>query len=251
MYQGRPARNASPARHADASHAGWRSEAGGRRKPNRFRGYDYSQSGWYFITICVQNRECLFGQIENGRMVLKEAGKIVTECWHDLPNHYPNCRLEEFIVMPNHFHGIVVIVGATPCGRPKNVVVVPRRYIMAQTLRWGTNPNENNQPRGIESVATHRIESGQPHGVAPTLGDVMDWFKTMTANDYIRGVKINKWPPFDKRVWQRNYYDHIIRDEKSYWAIKEYIRNNPAHWTFDEENPSNISVNQIRGAFVG
>ena len=196
MYQGRPARNASPARHADASHAGWRSEAGGRRKPNRLNNYDYSQSGWYFVTICVQNRECLFGQVENGRMIVNNYGRVAQQYWSEIPEHYEGVILDEFIVMPNHVHGIIVIAN------------VGDRHACP-------------------------LQSDRPH---QTLPIIIGSFKSATTKQ-INQIRQTPSNP----VWQRSFHDHIIRNEKSYWAIREYIRNNPANWTSDEENPSNIN----------
>jgi len=108
--------------------------------------------------------------------------------------------------MPNHFHGIVNIAGAGRCGRDSKL----------------------GQPHD---------KSGQPRGVAPTLGDIVNWFKTMTTNQYIRGVKQNGWLPFGGKLWQRNYYEHIIRSEEELNHIRQYIVDNPANWRTDEENP--------------
>ncbi len=171
------------------------------RRSIRLPCYDYSQEGWYFVTICTQNRLCLFGEIMKGRMQLNKAGLMTEAWWKKLADKFPNVQIDEYVVMPNHFHGII-IVGAAPCGRPDD-----------------------------------RSESGQPHRVAPTVGDVVNWFKTMTTNQYIRGVRRNSWKPFFKKLWQRNYYEHIIRNEKELNHFHQYIANNPANWQSDEENP--------------
>jgi REP-associated tyrosine transposase len=89
------------------------------RKRNRLHGYDYSMPGFYFVTICVKNRQSLFGIIEDNKMILNKIGGIVDECWFDLPNHYENCKLHEFIIMPNHFHGIIEIVDENYFNREK------------------------------------------------------------------------------------------------------------------------------------
>ncbi len=89
------------------------------RRSIRLKGYDYSQAGAYFVTICTQNRECLFGDIVDGEMMLNDAGQMVEQCWYDIPLHFPHAGLDEFVVMPNHIHGIVVInanVGAKNVG---------------------------------------------------------------------------------------------------------------------------------------
>lgn len=167
----------------------------------RLDGYDYSQEGWYFITICTQDRRCMFGQIIGDRMQLNDAGVMKESWWKKLTGKFPIVRTDEYVVMPNHFHGIIN-VGAAPCGRP----------------------------------SIHN-ESGQPRRVTPTLADIVHWFKTMTTNQYIRGVKRGDWPPFHKKLWQRNYYEHIIRDEEELDHFRQYIGDNPANWQKDEENP--------------
>lgn len=173
------------------------------RQSIRLRDFYYSANGAYFVTICTQGRECLFGEICDGGMLLNEAGRVVAEWWLKLPDKFTGITLYESIIMPNHFHGILV-VGAPSCGCP----------------------DANLTPK-----------TGRPHGAAPTLGDVMDWFKTMTTNAYIRGVKKSRWPPFPGRLWQRNYYERIIRDEKELASISEYITLNPIRWAEDKENP--------------
>jgi REP element-mobilizing transposase RayT len=174
------------------------------RRSIRLKNYDYSQPGVYFITVCTHNREALFGHIHENAMILNEAGGMIDRWWQELTKKYPMIDTDAYTVMPNHFHGIVAIVGAALRGRPD-----------------GSNPNNG----------------GQPHRVAPTLGDIIDWFKTMTTNDYIRGVKQCQWRPFPGKLWQRNYYEHIIRDERDLNAIREYVINNPAGWDKDNENP--------------
>ncbi len=177
------------------------------RQSIRLRDFDYSANGAYFVTICVHGRECLFGGIDNGKMVLNEAGRMVEMWWHKLPEKFDDVIVDSHITMPNHFHGIICITDIDPVGAP---------------------------PCGCPPLT---LKPGRPHGAAPTLGDVMDWFKTMTTNGYIRGVKDNNWPPFSERLWQRNYYERIIRDEDELAATREYIAYNPMKWAEDKENP--------------
>ena len=181
------------------------------RRSIRLGWYDYSQDGWYFVTMCTRNHTCMFGNILNDQMRLNKAGVMVGTWWRKVGGKFPSVRTDEYIIMPNHFHGIVNIVGAAPCGRPIT-----------------GNNNVYGQPRD---------ESGQPHGVAPTLGDIVNWFKTMTTNQYIRGVKQNGWSPFAGKLWQRNYYEHIIRNEEELNHIRQYIADNTLNWRTDEENP--------------
>ena len=197
------------------------------RRSIRLKGYDYSQAGLYFITICVQNRECLFGEIENGEMILNDAGKMIEKWYYELMNKFPDIKCDEMIVMPNHFHCIIENVG------------------MAVGADLRVCPDTDTDGQFIEN------ENGQTHRSAPTMGDkpilgehigsplraVVQWFKTMTTNEYIRGVKNLGWQPFNGKLWQRNYYEHIIRNEKSFCTIAEYIENNPAKWKDDKFYP--------------
>lgn len=165
------------------------------RKSIRLKNYDYSQAGLYFVTVCIENRHCLFGHIANDSMILNDAGNMIASQWNELNNRFPSIVLHEYVVMPNHFHGIIEFVGAIPCGCPENL--------------------------------------GQPQGIAPTVGDIMSAFKSLSTNAYIQNVKQNNWPPFAGKLWQRNYYEHIIRDEDEYLKISEYIQNNPLKWQED------------------
>lgn len=169
------------------------------RQSIRLKGYDYSSSGLYFITMCVQNRTHLFGKIENREMILNDAGKMIQTEWINLKTRFPNIELHEFVVMPDHFHGILEIVDGAP-------------NVGATTPNVGaTTPNVEATTRG-----------------APTLGDMMMAFKSITTVEYIKGVKNLGWKSFEKRLWQRNYYEHIIRDESAYFSISKYIINNPS-----------------------
>jgi REP element-mobilizing transposase RayT len=153
---------------------------------------------------------CLFGNIVNEQMRLNNAGLMIKKWWQKVGGKFPSVQTDKYVVMPNHFHGIIKIVGAAPRGRP-------------------IRDNINNA-------------SGQLHRIVPALGDILNWFKTMTTNKYIRRVKQNGWPPFHEKLWQRNYYEHIIRNEKELNHIRQYIAENPVNWRTDEENP-NVMAN--------
>ena len=154
------------------------------RQSIRLKGYDYTKKGLYFITICCQNRAHLFGEILNNQMILNDAGKMIKYEWLSLENHFENIKLHEFIVMPNHFHSILEITGAT--------------LVVAQ--------NEGEIKPDI----------GQPRGIAPTpktIGSIIGAFKSKTTVEYINGVKNLNWEEFDRKVWQRNFHENIIRSE--------------------------------------
>ncbi len=195
------------------------------RRSIRLKGYDYSQAGLYFITICCQDRECLFGHITNGEMILNDAGKMVETEWLKLPERFPNIALHEFVVMPNHFHAILEIVGATLAVAPN--ATAPKNNIVEINDKTKIEM-ENGQPR----------DTGQPQGIAPTerktVGDMIGAFKSIVTVNYIRGVKTMGWKPFNGKLWQRNYFEHIIRNEQSYQTISAYIVNNPVNWTEDK-----------------
>ncbi|RJX28934.1 MAG: transposase [Desulfurivibrio sp.] len=169
------------------------------RRSIRLKGYDYTGEGWYFITTCTRNYRHLFGKIENGAMMANDDGRMVEQQWLGLVDRYANVTLHEFIVMPNHFHGIVALVGVPLVG--------------AQN---GRQPQNRAPTRG-----------------APTVGNVVGAFKSLTTNDYIQNVKHHDWQRFGKQLWQRNFYEHIIRDQDSYLKIVEYIQTNPLKWTED------------------
>lgn len=176
------------------------------RRSIRLKGYDYSQKGYYFVTICIQNRECLLGQSINNTIVLNDAGLMVQNIWKTLPEYYPGVGIDSYIIMPNHIHGII-IVGAGPRACPCRVNTVQRESGRDATMK---------------------------------LSDIIHRFKSLTTNIYHKSVMQHNWPSFPGKLWQRNYYDHIIRNDQELNQIREYIINNPVKWELDKENPDNI-----------
>ena len=167
--------------------------------------YDYSQNGAYFVTICTQNKQYLFGEVKDEKMILSEAGEMIEKWWMEIRNKFKNIEMDEFVIMPNHFHGIVVMVGA-------DLSVCP-------------------------NMSSEHI--GSP------LHKIVQWFKTMTTNEYIRNVSINRWKPFPRRLWQRNYYEHVIRNEDKLKKIRQYIQFNPLKWHLDRENPERTGTDRL------
>ena len=204
------------------------------RKSIRHKGWDYGLDGYYFVTICTKNQECLFGKIMEKEMVLNHAGEIIKTEWEKLPNRFPNIKLDTFVVMPNHFHGIIVIQNNIPVGAPLVGALVPKDH---------QGPIESS--RIAQLTKPSRKKPGRPQG-APlrmenkTIGDMVGAFKSLTTNEYIHGVKFGKFPPFEMALWQRDFYDHIVRDENELNRIREYIRTNPINWTRDGNNKANI-----------
>ena len=227
------------------------------RRSIRLKGYDYSQAGLYFITICVQNRENLFGNITNEIMNRNDAGKMIEKQWIELSKRFKNIILNEFIIMPNHFHAILEIRETPIKGQPQGIA--PTETVRATFM---VDPIKG-QPQEISPTETVRATfmvdpiKGQPQEISPTetvratfmvdptkgqsekgLGEIIGAFKSITTNEYIKGVKSNNWQRFNGKLWQRNYWEHIIRNEKSYQNISEYIVNNPLKWNDDKLNSS-------------
>jgi len=191
------------------------------RQSIRLRGYDYTQPGAYFVTICAQDRACLFGDIANGEVRLNAAGRMVSAAWTALPVRFPAVDLDEFVVMPNHIHAIMLIVGAPLVG--------------ARTVGGvaGTVGGVAGAPPAHSPIDS----PGATTRVAPTVGDIVGAFKSLTTMEYGRGVRAHGWPAFRKHVWHRNYYEHVIRDEASLNRVRQYILDNPLRWAGDRENP--------------
>ena len=197
-----------------------------RKNTNRIPQHNYSHPGQYFITICTENRQELFGKIENNQMVLNDIGNMINFWWKEMFKKYPNISIDEYIIMPNHMHGIINIVGVDLCIDPIQ---------NNQNILIKNNDHENNIITGENIVSPLQYNH---------IGQHISWFKRMTTNKYIQNVKNNNWPAFNKRFWQRNYHDHIIRNDKSLHKIREYIINNPATWDNDENNLNNKNHNK-------
>jgi REP element-mobilizing transposase RayT len=186
------------------------------RRSIRLREYDYRGAGAYFVTICTFKRECLFGEVIDGEMRLNDAGEAAVECWQGIPDHFPQVQLDEFVVMPNHLHGIIVLddfVGARHAS-PGSCTSVISRTTHASPLQ------------GISSGPKPR-----------SIGAIVGAFKSAVTKR-INTLRDNPGCP----VWQRNYYEHVIRNETDLANIRQYIVNNSLKWDQDENNPANAVV---------
>jgi putative transposase len=220
----------------------------------RLKGFDYSSPGAYFITICTQHRECLFVEIVDGTMVLNPAGEMVNHWWLELNQKFPSIQTDSFVVMPNHFYGIIVIPATSPdhpVGEDLRVCPLQNVTPPNPTIRSINPPCPMSHDEYVVDDAT-TLEEGAPMcaplrvnetslDMGVSVSRMVQWFKTMTTDAYIRGVKEPDWQPFNKRLWQRNYYEHIIRDKAALQTIRQYIRNNPKSWTQDQLHPDNPS----------
>lgn len=171
------------------------------RRSIRLKEYDYSSPGWYYVTICTQNQECVLGNVVDGKMVLNQLGEIVQSEWLKTPAVRINLELDEFVVMPNHFHGILILnelsneinVGATGPVAPTN---------------QSTNQNH-------------------PTLTSNSLGSIIGQFKSVVTKKIHKNV-------YKHFKWQRNYYEHIIRNDQELYQIRKYIRENPLKWYLDK-----------------
>ncbi len=202
------------------------------RRSIRLNGYDYSQEGLYFLTFCTQDRANLFGHIKNGKIILNDAGKMVEYWYYELENKFPNIQCHEMIIMPNHFHCIIEIVGADRCVCPntKQCVCPNTKQCVCPNTKQCVYPNT----KQCACPNTKRCAKPEVNLHASLLGQLVQWFKTITTNFYIHGVKNNDWKHFNRRLWQRNYWEHIIRSENEYKHITQYIINNPKQWENDQ-----------------
>lgn len=171
-------------------------------RSHRLEGYDYSWEGAYYVTICSYNRKCLFGEIICDEMQLNDYGRIVKEEWFKTCQLRPNIELDEFVVMPNHVHGIIVIINELNHGN--------------HPARWMPTNDENKMKPGSLPVIVRAFKSA----VTKRINEIYNML--------------------NMPVWQRGYYDHIIRNEKSLNQIREYIIENPRLWLKDDNNPINI-----------
>lgn len=197
-----------------------RREESKRRRPMRLRGYDYSQPGMYFVTICTANRASVFGGVREGRMWVNAAGQAVEAVWNELPRHYAVLETDAFIVMPNHVHGTIILHRAqdkfASVGAGSSYPVLP--------------------------LGSRDIEKGAATAPLPVaLGKVVAYFKYETTK---RLNATSRTP--GARLWQRNYYEHVIRDGDSLDRIGRYIADNPSRWAFDRENPHAVCPEEDR-----
>jgi putative transposase len=187
------------------------------RRSIRLRGYDYSQPGGYYVTLCAQGKKHLFGRIVEGEMQRNELGDYIARCWQWLARQYPYVELDEWVVMPNHLHGIIVITGTGVSG---SALAVP------------------NGRSGGGSPTAPTVQNGKSGGgsrTAPTkckpLGRLVGAFKTVSAHHF---NEVHGTP--SSQLWQRDFYEHVIRNEDELNKIREYIRTNPLRWDSDPEN---------------
>lgn len=194
------------------------------RRSIRLKGYDYSQAGAYYVTIVARRRECLFGEVVNKEMILSRYGKIVQKWWNEIPVHFANVETGAFIVMPNHVHGIIVIT------ERRGTVPVPEEH--------GVNHVVNDKD------ITNKTQGGEtPPLRMPTLGQIVAYFKYKSTKE----MNLLDNTGTVTKFWQRNYYEHVIRNETDLQNKTDYIEANPLLWDEDDENPINANNEKTPG----
>ena len=175
------------------------------RRSIRLPGFDYSRVGIYFVTICSAQRRCIFGQIHGNDAVLSRIGEIVRACWIEIPQHFPNVKIETYVVMPNHVHGILTINEKLPDANRENKSTV--------TTELFGRPSPKSVPTIIRSFKAAASKRARESGLA------------------VSGS-----------IWQRGYYEHVLRNTREYVETTNYILHNPVRWADDEENPNTKSI---------
>jgi hypothetical protein len=194
-----------------------------KRQSTRLKGYDYSKEGNYFLTICCQDKECLFGDVVNGKMILNNIGEVVNECWLKIPNHFPKVKLKEYVIMPNHIHGIIELINDEKSVSNNTAV---------ENLRVINLKAENEQLLNSIPIKNSIIQNNFQKCTPRSIGSIIKGFK-IGVTKWIRD-KNNFEPILIESVWQRNYHEHIIRDNREYEKIVKYIINNPSKWEIDK-----------------
>jgi REP element-mobilizing transposase RayT len=234
------------------------------RKLQRLKSFDYSTDGAYFITICIANRENLFGEIVNGKMIPNACGKVAQKCWQEIPNHFPDTRLDEFIVMPNHIHGIVWIENDGGVGGGvgnaggdvgnKNFCSLRGSVMQDFCLPHGAkDDNTRVGNMGGDNACVGNCHENSLRGAIQNgcQSNKIPWQTKLSysLSSIIRGFKIGvtKWCRQNNQEnfrWQKSFYDRIIRDEEELNRIREYIWANPVNWETDENY---FSITPSRG----
>ena len=201
------------------------------RRSIRLPHYDYARAGAYFVTLCTGDHRCLFGRIEGEEMRLTRPGEIANECWRAIPTHFPQAALDEFIVMPNHVHGIIWIMDApvdTQTPHPVGANNHSPNPVGANHHLPGPVGANHHLPDCRR--ANHHSPLRRPHGTSKTIGSIIRGFK----------IGVTKWMRENagvRDIWQRNYFEHVIRNDVALHRIRQYIVNNPSRWAYDRLNP--------------
>ena len=222
------------------------------RRSIRLKGYDYTQQGAYFVTICTHQRNCLFGEIVDGEIKLNTNGEIARGSWLSIPRHFKNVELDEFVIMPNHLHGIIIIESSEVAGEALANQDFSQSFsevagealanqdfsqsfseVAGEALANQDFSKQQNLSSQCFAPTVHTGETVKINGTKPqSLAAITQNYKSVSTRQINRMNKAK-----GNVIWQRNYYEHIIRNEEALNNIREYIVNNPINWVKDQENP--------------
>jgi putative transposase len=187
-----------------------------QRRNLRLPEYDYATPGTYFVTVCVQNRACVLGEVDHGEIHLSSVGEMIeSHLWMAI-DRYADVELDMYALLPNHVHALI------------NIGWSVKAELSSVT---GTEGRHGGLQLRIESIGGGELAEPKP----TSLDRVMQWFKSATTNEYIRRVKVDSWPRFPGKLWQVNYYEHVVRDQFDLDRIRTYIVSNPGKWEDDTE----------------
>lgn len=205
----------------------------GHRRSIRIADDDYATPGTYFITVCVQHRACVFGNVEGAEMSLGPVGQMVDSWWGSIGGRFPSVSIDAHVVMPNHLHGLLRF-GWDIEGPENSFVAEKGRHggLPLQSPPHESTPifertataDRRGKHGGLPFATNPDVQTEPPGSV--TLGKVIQWFKTATTTDYKVGIDLLGWPPYPGRLWQRNYSEHIVRDEAALERIRAYVEGN-------------------------
>lgn len=224
------------------------------RQTIRLRGFDYSSAGYYFVTICTDGRADSLGKIQAGKMVINNIGMVIDYWWKQIFQKFPNVELDQYQIMPNHLHGILIVGARFP--RPNDIKQHPNDIKIDQKILIGRGNNiigrEYPTPTLGQIIAYFKYESTKsinnlPGGkstlfgginnsggkIVGTGGGTPSGGETISSGGMtppLRNLRLNL------KFWQRNFYEHIIRNEPEYNKIVYYIQNNPKNWDRDKNN---------------
>jgi len=230
------------------------------RRSIRLKGYDYTQQGAYFVTICTHQRNCLFGEIVDGEIKLNTNGEIARGSWLSIPRHFKNVELDEFVIMPNHLHGIIIIESSEVAGEALANQDFSQLFsevagealanqdfsqlfseVAGEALANQDFSKQQNLSSQCFAPTVYTGETIKINGTKPqSLAAITQNYKSVSTRQINRMNKAK-----GNVIWQRNYYEHIIRNEEALNNIREYIVNNPINWVKDQENPANFQTMQL------
>jgi REP element-mobilizing transposase RayT len=230
------------------------------RRSIRLKRYDYTQRGAYFVTICTHQRNCLFGEIVDGEIKLNTNGEIARGSWLSIPRHFKNVELDEFVIMPNHLHGIIIIESSEVAGEALANQDLSQSFsevagealanqdfsqlfseVAGEALANQDFSKQQNLSGQCFAPTVHTGETVKINGTKPqSLAAITQNYKSVSTRQINRMNKAK-----GNVIWQRNYYEHIIRNEEALNNIREYIVNNSINWVKDQENPANFQTMQL------